>query len=77
MMHDYVTSKKGRVLRELGDLAYSSLSVVVFICKTINIAGQIYGESRKRCNNTHGDALVSIYSVNVMTIKNGEYINLF
>lgn len=59
MMHDYVTSKKGRVLRELGDLAYSSLSVVVFICKTINIAGQIYGESRKRCNNTHGDALVS------------------
>lgn len=39
MMHDYVTSKKGRVLRELGDLAYSFLYVVVFICKTINIAG--------------------------------------
>lgn len=59
MMHDYVTSKKGRVLRELRDLAYNFLSVVVFICKTINIAGWIYGESRKRCNNTQGDALVS------------------
>lgn len=59
MMYDYVIIEKGCVLWEFRDLVYSFLFVVVFICKIINIVGQIYGESCKRCNNIYGDVLVS------------------